>query len=89
MNDLSGGFKVSDVVEYTNEYGVKFAPRVITEIMDNPIDWLPERTIYINSDCHWMPVRPSSLRKLDIDLEAEKVRERWHRECRLYGASVD
>ncbi len=59
------GFKVGDKVEYTNLNGVVIAPRTIVGFVQNPDpDFLPNNTVYINSDSPWYPVRPESLRKI-------------------------
>lgn len=60
------GFKIGDVVEYTNPYGLKFGPHVVIGFVQNPNpDCLPENVVYINSDSPWYPVEASSLRKCD------------------------
>lgn len=62
---MTHDFKIGDIVEYTNENGVKFSPRKITGFRKpNPPDFLPERTIYINGDAHWFPVKPQELKKI-------------------------
>lgn len=60
------GFKIGDEVEYTNPHGVKFGPRIVVGFVQNPDpDFLPDNTVYINSDSPWYPVKPSSLRKIE------------------------
>lgn len=59
------GFKIGDLVEYTNPNGAVFAPHVVVGFVQNPDPtFLPENTVYINSDSPWYPVKPSSLRKI-------------------------
>jgi hypothetical protein len=58
-------FCVGDRVMFTNDYGVTFGPRTITGFREPDPDFLPERTIYIDSDSPWFPVKPSQLRKVD------------------------
>jgi len=59
------GFKIGDVVEYTNDNGAKFSPRKI-------IGFVPgrkqegKRTIYLNKDAPWYAVRPDQLRLLEL-----------------------
>lgn len=60
------GFKIGDLVEYTNPDGMVFAPRIVVGFVQNPDpSFLPENTVYIDSDSPWYPVKPSSLRKID------------------------
>lgn len=60
------GFKIGDLVEYTNPYGNVFAPHIVVGFVQNPDPaFLPENTVYIDSDSPWYPVKPSSLRKID------------------------
>lgn len=60
------GFKIGDRVEYTNPHGLTFGPHVVVGFVQNPKpDFLPENTVYIDSDSPWYPVIPSRLRKLD------------------------
>lgn len=59
------GLKVGDKVTFTNDYGVTFAPRVVVGFVpDFELDNQQERSVYINSDSPWFPVRPSSLKKM-------------------------
>lgn len=59
------GFKIGDLVEYTNPNGAVFAPHIVVGFVQNPDpSFLPENTVYINSDSPWYPVKPSSLRKI-------------------------
>ena len=59
------GFKIGDLVEYTNPNGAVFAPHVVVGFVQDPDPtFLPENTVYINSDSPWYPVKPSSLRKI-------------------------
>lgn len=53
-------WRVGDVVRYTNDYGVDFGPHTVVGFT-LPKDELYGRTIYIDYDCYWMPVRPSAL----------------------------
>ena len=57
------GFKIGDVVEYTNPQGVKFSPRTVTGFREKS-DYLPDRLIFIDDNCPWMAVAPSSLTRL-------------------------
>lgn len=60
------GFKRGDVVEYTNPYGLTFGPHVVVGFVQNPNpNFLPNHTVYIDSDSPWYPVEPSSLRKIE------------------------
>ena len=60
------GLKIGDIVEYTNPNGATFSPRIVVGFVQNPDpDFLPENTVYIDSDSPWYPVKPSSLRKLE------------------------
>jgi hypothetical protein len=59
------GFKAGDIVEYTNPYGLTFAPhKVVGFVQDPNPDLLPDNTVYIDSDSPWYPVKPLSLRKI-------------------------
>lgn len=59
------GLKVGDKVEYTNLHGLTFSPHKAVGFVQNPDpDWLPDNTVYIDSDSPWYPVKPSSLRKM-------------------------
>lgn len=59
------GLKVGDQVEYTNPYGLTFGPHKVVGFVQNPDpDFLPNNTVYINSDSPWYPVEPSCLRKI-------------------------
>lgn len=59
------GFKIGDIVEYTNQFGVKLGPYIVVGFVQNPDpDFLPDRTVYINKDAPWFPVKPSELRKI-------------------------
>lgn len=76
------GFKIGDLVEYTNPYGNVFAPHIVVGFVQNPDPaFLPENTVYIDSDSPWYPVKPSSLRKIgasvgDSSCEREKAQRR-------------
>ena len=60
------GFKVGDKVEYTNSYGLIFGPYDVVGFVQEPEpQFMPENTVYINTDSPWYPVKPSSLRKTD------------------------
>ena len=62
------GFKIGDVVEYTNPYGLKFGPHIVVGFVQNPNpDFLPDNTVYINSDSPWYAVKPCSPRKITTD----------------------
>lgn len=59
------GLRIGDQVEYTNPNGLTFGPHVVVGFVQNPNqDFLPDNTVYINSDSPWYPVKPSSLKKL-------------------------
>lgn len=61
------GLKVGDQVEYTNPHGLTFDPHKVVGFVQNPDPgFLPENTVYIDSDSPWYPVKPSSLRKIDV-----------------------
>ena len=76
------GFKIGDLVEYTNPSGMVFAPHVVVGFVQNPNPaFLPENTVYIDSDSPWYPVKPSSLRKIgagvvDRSCEREEAQQR-------------
>ena len=60
------GFKIGDLVEYTNDNGVRFRPRKVVGFVQNPTpDFLPDNTVYINTDAPWFAVKPSSLKKIE------------------------
>ena len=64
------GFKIGDIVEYTNPNGVKFKPRIVIGFVQNPDpNFIPDNTVYINSDSPWYPVKPPNLIKLEEDAE--------------------
>lgn len=55
-------FKVGDKVTYTNDNGVKFPGKMVMGFCEKiDPDFLPEKFIYLNLDCHWMPVDPAHL----------------------------
>jgi len=59
------GFKVGDVVEFTNQEGLKFSPhRVVGFRANTDPDFLPDNVVYIDSSSPWYPVKPSSLQKI-------------------------
>lgn len=59
------GLKIGDLVEYTNSYGVTFGPHVVVGFVQDPDpDFLPDNTVYIDSDSPWFPVKPESLKKI-------------------------
>lgn len=59
------GFKIGDQVEYTNPHRIIFGPHIVVGFVQKPdLDFLPDNTVYINSDSPWCPVKPSSLRKI-------------------------
>lgn len=59
------GFKIGDRVEFTNPNGLTFGPRKVVGFVQKPDpDFLPENTVYIDSDSPWYPVKPSSLKKI-------------------------
>ena len=62
------GFKVGDKVTFTNDYGVKFSPHVVTGFVINPSKRDYGRTIYWDSDAYWFPARPDMLKKIEKGL---------------------
>ncbi|MFR1698776.1 MAG: hypothetical protein ACLSU9_10930 [Anaerovoracaceae bacterium] len=59
------GFKRGALVEYTNEFGVKFGPHIVVGFVQKPDpNFLPNRTVYIDDDSPWFPVPPDSLKKI-------------------------
>lgn len=63
-NGESLKFKVGDKVTFVNEYGVKCYGRIVTRIMsraDDEAQYCLGKRYYINTDCHWMPVKESQL----------------------------
>ena len=64
------GFRVGDIVEFTNSNGVVFCDRqhkVIGFVPESTLlmEKFRERTIYIDSDSPWFAVKPHQLRKLN------------------------
>ncbi len=57
------GFKVGDVVTFTNDYGVVFHDLVIKGI-DKDTSFYGRR-FYIFDDCYWFPAHPNSIKKLN------------------------
>ncbi len=57
---------VGDVVTFTNDYGVKFKGDTITGFT-LPEDELHGRTVYVDDDSYWFPVRPESLKVESTD----------------------
>lgn len=57
-------FKVGDVVKFTNDYGAEFGPLVVRGFTTSE-DELHGKFIYLNTDCHWFPVDPKSLKIWD------------------------
>nr|DAM37335.1 MAG TPA: hypothetical protein [Caudoviricetes sp.] len=58
------GFRIGDLVDYTNPNGLTFGPHKVVGFVQNPDPaFLPDNTVYIDSDSPWYPVKPSSLRK--------------------------
>lgn len=55
-------FKLGDKVTFTNDYGVVFKGHTIIGFRESDPDFLPDRTIYIDTDCHHFPKRPDQLR---------------------------
>jgi len=67
-------FKVGDVVTYTNDFGVSFEGNKVIGFSkpDSPL-LKYGKSIHLNNDCYWMPVKPESLCfgpavKIDKDL---------------------
>lgn len=59
------GLKIGDFVEYMNPHGLTFGPHVVVGFVQKPDpDFLPDNTVYIDSDSPWYPVKPSSLAKI-------------------------
>lgn len=54
-------FRVRQWVSFTNEYGVRFEP---LEIMGfcKPTPDMPDRCVYLNYDCYWLPAKLESLK---------------------------
>jgi hypothetical protein len=87
---MDSGFEIGDFVEFTNDNGVKFYPLRITGFRESVPDYLPEHTVYIDSNSPWMPVKPSSLRKIEITKDSQassvsrqKMLEKYQRELGL------
>ena len=76
------GFKIGDVVEYTNPYGLVFSPYVVVGFVQNPDpDFLPENVVYINSESPWYPVKASALKKCNKKADDKRI-------CRLPTATL-
>lgn len=56
-------FKINDVVEFTNDAGLKFGPYKVIGFT-KPEHELHGRFIHIDYDCVWFPTSPESLRKI-------------------------
>lgn len=52
-------FRVGQQVSFTNEYGVRFEPRVIMGFCKPE---LSGRCVYLNYDCYWFPAKLESLK---------------------------
>jgi len=57
-------FKVGDKVTFTNDYGVSFNGRHIIGFEEKGKESYG-RTIYLDGDSYWFPVKPESLKKED------------------------
>lgn len=64
---VDGSFKLGDVVEFTNEYGVTFGPYKVTGFSHDPDDFACGRTIFLDTESPWFPVEPESLKLLSRD----------------------
>jgi hypothetical protein len=69
-------FALGDQVMFTNDNGVTFGPKTITGFREPDPDFLPDRTIYIDSDSPWFPVKPEQLRKVGSPEETKKPKRR-------------
>ena len=56
---------VGDMVSFKNEYGVVFGPHRVMGFTLSENE-LHGRTVYINTDCFWMPKHPESLTKQKV-----------------------
>lgn len=56
-----GGFKAGDLVEYTNENGVKFTKQILGFRTDYQI---PKNTVYLDKDSYWFCVPISSIKPI-------------------------
>lgn len=67
------GFKIGDVVEYTNPQGVKFGPRKVIGFPENCS--LSGDRVYINSDSPWYPVEAKKLEHVRTMAEVETIKD--------------
>jgi len=59
------GFRVGDMVQYTNPAGLKFGPyKIVGFRVACQGGTLPRNTVYINSSSPWYPVEPESLKRV-------------------------
>ena len=54
-DDRGGLFSVGDVVEWINDYGVKFTNKVIGFNYDDEFNKKYNRFVYLDTDCFWFP----------------------------------
>lgn len=59
MNHPEPKFAVGDIVTFVNDYGCKFPEHTITRIA--PMEEGDEQRYFLDTDCHWVPKRESSL----------------------------
>lgn len=58
------GFKVGDRVTFKNDYGVTFERHLVIGFRETDgvaENYLPGKFIYVDLDCWWCPLEPSSL----------------------------
>ena len=60
VSPVDCGFKIGDKVTYTNSYGVSFKGHTVIGFAEN--DEFYGKFIYIDTDCYWSSVKPSSLK---------------------------
>lgn len=68
-------FKVGDKVTFINEFGVVFPNHIVTSLRkftEEDRDFMPDRVIYIDTDCYWFPKEPN---RLILSSEATTIRE--------------
>ncbi len=53
-------WRVGDVVNFTNDYGVTFGPHAVVGFT-LPGDELHGRVVYLDYDCYWFPAHSSDL----------------------------
>lgn len=55
------GFRVGDIVTYTNEFGISFENRLIVGISKTNLFY--DRRFYIAKDAYWFPVKTEEIQK--------------------------